>query len=127
MELEVSPLHHGSFLHHVPWPVGLQAAAAQQSLVPSKLQMALRLFLHLHPAMAVEEASALVANPAALLWPQRLALDILAFCCVMLQQQRAFTPLCKSDTVQGIHGPLTVLMGLFMVLPSGMLRSILPF
>lgn len=65
----MSPLHRGSFLHHVPWPAGLQAAAAQQSLVPSKLQMALTLFLHLHPAMGGEESSALVASPAALLWP----------------------------------------------------------
>lgn len=65
----MSSLHHGSVLQHVPWPEGLQAAAAQQSLVPSKLQMALRLLLHLHPAMGGEESLALVAIPAALLWP----------------------------------------------------------
>lgn len=49
----MSPLHRGLFLQHVPRPAGLQAAAAQQSLVPSKLQVALRLFLHLHPAMGI--------------------------------------------------------------------------
>lgn len=116
----MNPLHHGSVLQHVPRPAGLQAAAAQ-GLVPSKLQVALRL-----SALASTHGWREVLDwwPAQLSYSAtRLAFDILAFYCVMLLQQRTFTPLHKSDTVQGICGTLAVLMGLLMV----MLGSILLF
>lgn len=82
--------------------LGLQGPAAQPSLVPRELQMALRLFLHLHPAMGAGESLALVTNPAALLWPHILLL-IFWPSRVILLQKRAFTPRYKSDTVQGIY------------------------
>lgn len=116
----MSPSHRGSVLQHTPWPAGLQAAASQQSLVPSKLQTALGLSA-LASSHGWRGVFSTGGQPSCPTLATCLAFDILAFCSVMLLQQRAFTLLCKSDTARGICGTFALLMGLFMVLPSAML------